>query len=202
VLVILEGANGVGKTTLARRLVECGYTRFKPFRPGSGPSGDKGHWDDPSGKTLFKRLVSLGVPVNSHAEDLFIADFLRQFPQLDVVLDRSIPSALAISAPKDIDHGELFTLWAEMLTPLRPLYVYMTADFDAAAQRFDNERMRDDAWWKRVDKAIATTTRLLPVGWEVLQLNTTQTSPDDVWRAFQIAHEAHRQNLKNKEIGR
>ncbi len=176
-LIILEGVNGVGKTTLAASLAKVGYTRLKPFRV-----SDKGHWGDQDTEVLRGRLIAMGIPVNSYVEDIFIAEFLRQLPSLDVVLDRSIPTSLAYSTlPQGVDPSELLALWTSLLAPLRPLYINMVASYRVAAERSGTRALPFPEYCRVID-AFDKIKSDLSSDWQTLSIDTTFATPDEVWQ--------------------
>lgn len=84
-VVILEGVNGVGKSTYARALeAELGWPMYRPFR-----RDPDNHW---TGIEL-DNLRQLQIPVNTFVEDACAADALVQL-KASAIMDRSMPSAL------------------------------------------------------------------------------------------------------------
>lgn len=87
-IVVLEGPNGVGKTTYARVLSDLlEIPMLRPLR-----QDPDNHWDGAEREALH----GLHVPVNTFVDDVYAADFLVQTNQ-GAVLDRSMPSALVYS---------------------------------------------------------------------------------------------------------
>jgi len=85
-VVILEGVNGVGKTSQARLLAEeLGVKMYRPFR-----ENPDSHFD----AAEIENFHDLGIPVNTYVEDCCLADTLVQLG-ISCVLDRSMPSAIA-----------------------------------------------------------------------------------------------------------
>ena len=176
-LVILEGVNGTGKSTVARRLVrDFGYTRFKPFRP----PGDSGHWTDEEGADLRAHLDDLQVPANGHVEDIFSADFLRQFPALSVVLDRSLPSAFAYdSVPRSVDWGTLLDTWTSLLESLKPIYIHMTAEHMVIRHR-TGDRAPLLSRYTAMEEQFAWAMARMP--WPTHTIDTTSLTSADTWQ--------------------
>jgi len=140
VIVILEGCNGVGKSAYAEALADyLGAPVLRPFRP----SPDY-HWNGE--RPLEVALKRLGVPVNTHVDDLYIADILGQLGRLaprDVILDRSVPSAIAYGSARDVA-GPLFDYWQGQLRRLRRVvYAWLVCPWRLAKERADGRRFPD-----------------------------------------------------------
>lgn len=133
-IVILEGCNGVGKSAYAAALASyLDAPVLRPFRP----SPDH-HWN---GRTPLEGLLRhLGVPINTHVDDLYIADILGQLGPLaprDVVLDRSVPSAIAYGSAGS-DPGGLYDYWQSQLRGLsHVVYVWLVCPWELARERAD-----------------------------------------------------------------
>lgn len=137
-VIVLEGVNGVGKSTYARKLAAAlGATIYRPFRSNSDQHNIE---EDYPGR--FLEIV--GVPIGTHVEDFFTADLLGKLARdqsIRVILDRSLPSALAYGSARP--HAEakntpgeiMLGLWQEMLAPAKPLYVWLSADIFECARR-------------------------------------------------------------------
>ena len=128
-IVILEGCNGVGKSAYASELASVlGAPVLRPFRPDSGY-----HWN---GETdLELELSRLGVPVNTHVDDLYVADILGQLAYSDVILDRSVPSAIAYGSARDCA-DRLYDFWNRQLRRLLGVtYVWLHCPWKVAKER-------------------------------------------------------------------
>ncbi len=130
-IVIFEGANGVGKTAYATGLAKQeGWPVYRAYRRG-GEHHDEG-W--------LKKLRDLGIPANRYAEDMFLAEYLRAFKPT-VILDRSLPSALVYdevfkqSTVPSGAAGPLLDLWQESLSRQKVLYVWLIASHSVAKER-------------------------------------------------------------------
>jgi thymidylate kinase len=138
-LVILEGANGVGKSTYAKRLeIAMNALTLRPFR-----SSGEFHFD---GISQFERnLRTARVPFNSHVEDFYAADLLAKIEpktKAKFVFDRSLPSALVYGGwptrPMATcpDRRFMIDLWEAMLLPVQnKLYVWLDAQEDDCEDR-------------------------------------------------------------------
>jgi thymidylate kinase len=128
-IIVLEGVNGVGKSTYARLLQErLGYTPLRAFRPSSDC-----HFN---GKYKVERdLQAFNVPYNTHVDDLYVADILGKLKPSNVVLDRSMASAVAYGSRPISDAGELVRLWAGLFGRTPVLYVWLTADPNTSLKR-------------------------------------------------------------------
>jgi thymidylate kinase len=133
-IIVLEGVNGTGKSTYAEKLSK-GLTApvIRPFR-----QGPDHHF---TGTTHIEReLKALGVPYNTHVDDLYTADILGRLlkfnKHLPVILDRSVGSAIAHGERPLRDAGRLIGLWQQLLGPdTQLLYVWLTAPYSIAADR-------------------------------------------------------------------
>lgn len=137
-ILVLEGTNGTGKSTYAKRLSEeLGATIIRPFRPHSDF-----HFD---GTTRLERdLKHYGVPVNTHVDDLYVADILGRLEgsnNVRSILDRSMPSALAYGSARvqllaaQRDELGLMNLWQSSLRGASVLYVWLHADEEDCKKR-------------------------------------------------------------------
>jgi len=140
-LIMLDGVNGVGKSTYAYRIKESfGIGVCRVFR-----SGDKElHWGS-TGAELQKELAKLKVPINTHVDDLFMADFMLTF-QVDAVLDRTLASAIAYGRSYNKLDGwyrekgnarRLLDFWMALIEKCKPpvLYAWLDAEYDVAKER-------------------------------------------------------------------
>lgn len=143
-LIMLDGVNGVGKSTYAYKIKESfGINVCRVFR-----SGDKKlHWGS-SGKELQQELADLKVPINTHVDDLFMADFMLSF-QVDAVLDRTLASAIAYGRAYNKLDGwyrekgnarRLLDFWMTLIEKCKPpmLYVWLDAEYDVAKERCED----------------------------------------------------------------
>lgn len=136
-IVILEGLNGTGKTSVAKALAaDRGYKIYRPLR-----EGVSSHWDD-SG--LKRQLTDCRVQSNSYLDDVFAVDALVQMESREwsVVLDRSMPSAVAYGLLNGTVKGEahrnaLLTYWKRRLLQLQTpvLYFWLQSEHDVARSR-------------------------------------------------------------------
>ena len=179
-IVILEGVNGVGKTTYAKLLsTHLGIPRYRAFK-----ANLEVHWGDNHPMELLLK-DKFKVPLNTHVEDLFSADLLGRIGG-DVVLDRSLPSAIAYGLLENdpllpTDTLELFHYWMSLLRDRKVLYVWMTAQYAVARSRSES---REQPWWPLNMKTFAeleSIFRVLHDQWEMdkLVIDTGETSIGD-----------------------
>lgn len=160
-VIILEGINGTGKSTLARALADklC-IPILRPFRHFNTNHHMNG------GSTLELELKKHGVPVNTHVDDLYLADFLA-VTKVGAVLDRSMPSAIAYAYMRDemkLDSKAqaLLDLWQTILVSgPRVFYVQLTAQplviKDRCAERWSPNKKQMAA----LDKAFTLSFRAI-----------------------------------------
>jgi thymidylate kinase len=139
-IIVLEGINAVGKTTLARTLAaRSGACILRPFRPDE-EFHFTGHTD------VERELGGYGVPVNTHVDDLYVADILSKLWPVTkghVILDRSMPSALAygdVASNQNLrligDAVGLMDLWHRTLSKAGAVrYVWLRSSYAAVCQR-------------------------------------------------------------------
>lgn len=140
-VIVLEGVNGTGKSTYAQKLSKgLNAPVIRPFR-----LGPDHHF---TGTTHIEReLKALGVPYNTHVDDLYTADILGRMlkfnKHLPVILDRSVGSAIAHGERSMGDAGRLIGLWHQLLGPgTQVLYVWLTAPWETVDRRLDGDAMR------------------------------------------------------------
>jgi hypothetical protein len=179
VILIVEGVNGTGKTTLVEHIVATrGFQRHKPF---FAPSEVGVHSDHGVGAARLAKLAKLGVPVNSHVEDLFLADFYGRFPALDVVLDRSMPSAIAYKNMPSDQVVEAFEAWRALIERHgRVAYVTLTADYCAVQARLVPERTPKAEDYNYISEALEWAHSV--VKWPKLMIDTSARSAVSVRR--------------------
>jgi hypothetical protein len=83
-ILVVEGINGSGKTTLCKSLSK--YTSWPILRAFRRPGRNF--------QEQVAKLQSIGVPVNTYVEDMFMAEALGT-TKANVILDRSLPSGIA-----------------------------------------------------------------------------------------------------------
>lgn len=142
-IIILEGTNGVGKTTYAKSLAKnLGFPVYCPFR-----AGDKNIHR--GGKSVFKeKLTDYRVPYKTHVDDLYVADFIGSVGA-NIILDRSLPSAIAYGNHlKDRwvpdDTNSLLSFWQSLFQNEKVLYVWLFAPYDISNER---SKQRLESFW-------------------------------------------------------
>ena len=134
-IIVLEGANGVGKSAYAAMLSKrFSLPAFKAFRDVKAKCKT-------NGTRKYPPLDQFGVPVNTYIEDFYTVDLLRAL-NVSALLDRGLPSAIAynsIPADKMGRSKEMLEYWQKLLRegPAPLLYVWLTAPFDVAKERIE-----------------------------------------------------------------
>ena len=138
-IIVLEGVNGTGKSTYAKKISGgLNAVVIRPFRQGDGH-----HF---TGNTPIERdLKALGVPYNTHVDEMYVADIIgrlaRGGQRFSVVLDRSIGSAIAHHDRPLSDSGKLVDVWYRLMGQDAPvLYVWLTAPWHVAQARLAAEQ--------------------------------------------------------------
>lgn len=159
-IIILEGTNGVGKSAVAQCLLErnVGAVIWRPFRRDAGQ-----HFGQGKTPGRMERLRECGVPVNTYVDDIYVADALATLnPKHMVILDRSMPSAIAYGAERgefdELGQENLDWVWKSWERYFRlgsVLWVHLSAPYDVAKKRCSEQ----DRWhpnkqtWQRVNRA-------------------------------------------------
>lgn len=182
-IIVLEGVNGVGKSTLAAGLAkELGGRIVRPFRHGAE------HMD---ADERAADLKALGIPVNTYVEDMFVADFLRQTQagaEAPVILDRSLPSAVAygpldgvvggtVASPTRTDR--LLREWIGALSELDVRYIWVRASNDVVRRR--SERCHSAAQQRTLENKFALIFQKVP--FKKMCLDTSEAGIErNLWR--------------------
>lgn len=139
-IILLEGINGVGKTTYAEMLSKI--LKIQYYHALKNGNMDV-HWGEKGEKE--RALREVGAPLNTHIEDLYLADMLKTF-NINAVIDRSMPSAIAYGKVERLEYlktaeecVKVYSLWEKMM-PLDVLYVYMLCDYNVAKERCKNRK--------------------------------------------------------------
>lgn len=177
-IIILEGLNGVGKTTYANLIASrLGIPIVRPFRrPGQHLGREDG------GRQ--QRFHDLGIPVNTYVEDVFTAEFLAS-TGYSAVLDRGMGSAVAYGllygTLPDADTAErVLSLWEETLLthPDMVLYVNMVARPEVRKERCEGRWAPDQQQTALLTKWFGRVFRTIEL--DKMQLDTSDIpSPSD-----------------------
>lgn len=167
-ILMLEGANGAGKTAYAKKLSRVlGYPIYRAFR-GNAEKCDYG--------LLEKMENEFGLKANCHIDHIYMADFFGAI-DVDVILDRTYPSSLAYDhVYKENDPGKSaagYRFWLKQIKKFDCIYVWLEVDYDTASRRrsgFTPKRKEHDALCKAYDKAFSMLS--IPK----LRINTGETA--------------------------
>lgn len=127
-IVVLEGPEGTGKTTLSEAL--CARWDFVSYRTMAWKGG-RLRPDE------IARWRELGVPVNTYVDDVYAADLLASLDhqvalawEFRLILDRSMPSGVAYTPEGPAYHRRLIEWWVETLQPLDARLIHLDAPVD------------------------------------------------------------------------
>ena len=128
-IVFLEGVNGAGKSAYAKALAKrLGWPTYRAFKKGT-----EHHVAE-----RLEFLEEVGIQVNSHVDDVYMADFFSTF-KLDAIIDRTFTSALAYDTvydePQKSQSAGAFKFWLGQLKEFDFLYVWLEVDYETAAER-------------------------------------------------------------------
>ena len=169
-VVIVEGGRGTGKTTLCEAIHGLtGWCVYRPFRKrGSHTPGAH----DP-------RLEALKINTNSYIEDIYAADVFAAIRPVGVILDRSLPSALAYNARLDGWKAEMLAdIWSERMAEAgKAILLHLELPSEMVQQRLELDMRSADVNldWER--ERIAGAIQLCKI--QSVKLDSSQ-HPDRV----------------------
>lgn len=176
--LILEGASGVGKSTLARALKDItGAPIYRPFRGN----------DEHISPLNVARMQDLGLSVNGWQEDLYTADLLSVVTSQGVILDRSMPSAMAWNevssdALDQRTRRTVLRMWAERIVAARAVLVLVEC---AEATRKERSPERGGAWEQHaIIKAMREACHEAPLS--IWMVHTDQHQIESLARALAV----------------
>jgi thymidylate kinase len=182
---ILEGVNGTGKTTLSRALSRKfgGAPIIRPFHNLNPDS----HW----GQTMDAEeqgLRAMGVPIQTPADDMYVADMLMKMQPRVAICDRSLITGMAYgdfeAEPRASIKEWAREYWAGLLNKNHlTVLVHLIADFDTCVKRCASEgrhKHREREEWEQLNRRyldeVYTTANLMD---KTIQLDTTVLSEDE-----------------------
>ncbi len=187
-MIILEGCNGVGKTTYAKMLSHIlDAPVYRAFRNGERYDGD------------LERARSLGIPVNTYVDDMYMADISRVISN-EVILDRSLMSAVAYDGGMSLIWEKRLADWSERLKQsFRPAFVVrLVASYDVARSRMGGHVPSLDEY-RRLELMFSWCASRVDI--PVAVVNTSNRSVIDGLRAIWEKRHEICQASKNSEVG-
>jgi thymidylate kinase len=139
-ILVLEGAEGTGKTSLATALVERhGFVSYRTMAWKDGRQS-------PHQLSVWRER---GVPVNTFVDDIYAADLLACLASniglawtSRIVLDRSMPSGVAYAPEGPQAHAQAVAWWARTLTPIGGRIVLLDAPVENLLRRLPEDDPR------------------------------------------------------------
>ena len=133
-IVLLEGPEGVGKSTIAARLeADHGFIRYRALADGGRLAPEQ-----------LRRWREAGVNANSYVDDVFSTDVLgtlwRHGVQPRIVMDRAMISGHAYADPPL--PGWMMSWWVEEMRRMDARLVYLTAPVPVLLRRLDEDDPR------------------------------------------------------------
>lgn len=141
-ILVLEGPEGVGKTTLSEALQA--RWDFVPYRTLAWKGGRL----SPQELSVWRER---GVPVNTYVDDMYAADLLDCLHHnvglawsSRVLLDRSMPSGVAYTPEGPEAHADIVRWWARTLEPIGGRLIHLDAPVENLMARLpvDDTRRR------------------------------------------------------------
>jgi len=200
-IVIAEGINGSGKTSLCEQLERrTRWPVFRSFRRAGRNFNE-----------IVEGMRQIGIPVNSYIEDVLVAEVLGQVGR-NVILDRSLPSAIAYgSLYGEFDENDpriksWMDVWQESLLqgggPV--VYLYLGCCYEDSKKRCKHEKfpLEDEKdWWHvatQLDRTCGMVNRIPKLSIDTSGYGPTVTL--EVAKRFIDEHK--RQNQGNVSKGR
>lgn len=138
-ILVLEGPEGVGKTTLSESLARYDFLPYRAmaWRDGRLSQDQLAEWRE------------RGVPVNTYVDDVYAADVLACLHHnaglawsSRLFLDRSMPSGVAYAPEGPLAHAALVRWWASTLRPLDARIVHLDAPVENLMARLPPDDTR------------------------------------------------------------
>jgi deoxyadenosine/deoxycytidine kinase len=156
VIIALEGVNGVGKTTYAIKLSnELGIRVCRSFHADNYAQ----HWGSEDRDKLMEKLRDMRVPINTHVDDLYAADFITMFG-VDAILDRPVTSAIVYGRVFNQNDGwykqpgrseSLLEFWSNIIDrDDRVLYVQLEASYQNVKSRIGSKRSMNKTIYRKL----------------------------------------------------
>lgn len=180
-VLVLEGPEGAGKTSLANRLAADGFIRYRTLQPQRLSASEIADWRE------------MGVPLNTRADDVYTLDLLaalhRGGASPNVVLDRSMVSGVLYSplgTPRhrfDLHDWDLLEWWANVMAEISGRIVWLDGDPAVLAQRLGSLDRR--AQGTHLPRVRSGFDALMPYVAKVrtLRVDTTDSTSDGVYEA-------------------
>lgn len=175
-IIVLEGANGVGKTAYIERLSKVlDIKAFKPWR------GAKEACKEGGGRN-YGLLDTFGIPVNTHVDDFYAIDFIEAFG-VDAILDRSLPSAIVygtLPGASPLLKSAMLKYWLEVAQRASQgkfLYVWLKAPHKIVKKRIEHRWCPNKSEYDKLEKQFGRAFELISL--PKIQIDTSCCSISD-----------------------
>ena len=163
-MIILEGADGTGKTTLANRLKDSlDFPIIKAFQ-----------------NTNEDLLKELKIPTNSYHEDFYFLEYWDQLGRPDCVLDRSIISGFIYERQYKFKAAIALNYWLSRLLPYKDdIYiVFLEAEVETIIERDKEWEGLEHQLHDIINSNRAILDRLNGLLYKTIVLNSSKLSPE------------------------
>jgi len=148
-LVMLDGINGVGKSTVAKLITErTGLKSVRPFRDSPDVHWRSFNDGDAAGESeVEEHLRAARVPFNTFVDNLYLADIVSKLGA-DTIMDRTMHSSVAYGLVKGEElyrdarlANWMVGYWESLIQRCRypRVFALLTCDYEVSAARCERE---------------------------------------------------------------